>query len=362
MAGIISIGTCLPPYRVEQSEALTLARHIFAEKYSDIERRLQIFLNGQINQRYLSMPLEWYREDHTFVEKNNLYLDKATEWGSEAIKNCLESPRFLQKKIDYEEIEAIFFISSTGISTPSIEARIMNKLPFNKHTKRIPIWGLGCAGGAAGLARAHEYCLAFPQAKVIVLSVELCSLTFQRRDYSKSNLVGSSLFADGIACALVVGAEVDVASICKKSVYPKVTATQSTFLPQSEDVMGWALQEEGLSVIFSRDIPQLIKQWLRPNVEQFLEQQGLTLSDIQHFIAHPGGRKVLEAYAETLAIPYRLLEPAKEILASYGNMSSATVLYLLKYMLEENLFSHEQSGLLAALGPGFCSELLLLEW
>lgn len=374
MPKIVSLGVCLPPYCIEQEEALKLAKHIFAEHFADIERRLQIFHNGQIKRRYLSMPLEWFGEEHTFEEKNNLYIAKATEWGARAIEACLQSEIFLSTPIPFEEIDAIFFVSSTGLSTPSIEARIMNILPFSTHTKRIPIWGLGCAGGAAGLTRAFEYCLAFPEAKVIVLSVELCSLTFQRRDFSKSNLVGSSLFADGVACALVVGEQVDTTGLTLLPSIPRIRATQSTFLPDSEDVMGWAIENNGLNVIFSRDIPSLIKKWLRPQVDQFLEKEGLSIPDIAHFIAHPGGRKVLEAYEETLGISKEKTSASRAILAEYGNMSSATVLYLLKYILENQLrfpkkrgdFSSKNEprewGLVAALGPGFCSELLLLEW
>lgn len=374
MPKIVSMGVCLPPYRIEQEEALQLAKHIFAEHYEDIERRLQIFHNGQIKRRYLSMPLEWFSKEHSFQEKNNLYIAKATQWGAKAIEACLKAETFLKGPVPYEEIEAIFFVSSTGLSTPSIEARIMNILPFSTHTKRIPIWGLGCAGGAAGLARAFEYCRAFPDAKVLVLSVELCSLTFQRRDFSKSNLVGSSLFADGVACALVVGERVDTHRLSRLHSLPRIRATQSTFLLDSEEVMGWDIENSGLKVIFSRDIPSLIRKWLSPYVEEFLKKEDLSLADIAHFILHPGGRKVLEAYEEALGLTEEHTAASRKILAEYGNMSSATVLYLLKYVLENQLTASQMNGktgveketkewgLVAALGPGFSSELLLLEW
>lgn len=361
MPSIISIGTYVSPYRIDQEEALVVAKQLFENSFTDVDRRLQVFRNGQIEHRYFSVPLPWFEEEHTFQEKNDTYIRLATQFGAEAITDCLQSTHFLKRKIVYEEIDAIYFISSTGISTPSIEARIMNKLSFSPHTKRIPIWGLGCAGGVAGLARASEFCLAYPKAKVLVLSVELCSLTFQRKDYSKSNLVGASLFADGVACALVVGDHMDVKSCSRLNSYPKVTATQSTLLAHSEEVMGWDVQDQGLRVIFSKDIPQLVQKWFRPNVEQFLAQKGLTISDIQHFVAHPGGKKVLEAYQEALCLPKHMTQPSRTILKEYGNMSSATVLYVLKQVLQKEVSSHDV-GIVAALGPGFSSELLLLNW
>ena len=173
----------------------------------------------------------------------------------------------------------------------------MNLLPFRDDTKRVPIWGLGCAGGAAGISRAYEYCLAYPTANVLVLSVELCSLTFQKDDYSKSNLVGASLFSDGVACALVAG---DYSNIKANQPMPKIIATSSKFMPDSEDVMGWDVKNSGLHVIFSKSIPSIITKWLGPFVHEFLSVNELTKDDITHFVAHPGGKKVLESYEAAL--------------------------------------------------------------
>lgn len=237
----------------------------------------------------------------------------------------------------------------------------MNQLAFNPHTKRVPIWGLGCAGGAAGLSRAHEYCLAFPQAKVIVLSIELCSLTFQKNDLSKSNLIGTSLFADGIACALVIGDEVRIETLSKKNTSPEIIATQSTLMPDSLDVMGWELRNTGLFVIFSRDIPHIVEGWLKPNVMGFLADYKLKLEQIDCFIAHPGGKKVLDAYVRSLDIPSSMNEISLEVLKQFGNMSSATILYVLRRYMEMDI-PNNTIGLGTALGPGFSSELLLLRW
>lgn len=361
MPTIISVAEALPPFEVRQEDAQSFARGIFSESFKDIERLLNVFHNGQIEKRYFAKEIEWFKTDHSFEEKNDIYIELAVSLGIKAIQSCLENEVFLKRKIVYKEIDAIFFISSTGIATPSIDARIMNHLPFSSHTKRLPIWGLGCAGGAAGLARAYEYCRAFPEAKVIVLSVELCSLTFQHDDRSKSNLIGTSLFGDGIACALICGDRTDISQLRKRKTSPSIISTQSSLLPDSLDVMGWNIKNQGLFVVFSRSIPHLIEEWFKPNVLEFLQQQKIDLRDIQSFIAHPGGKKVLEAYIASLSINPDLLQHSFAVLKEYGNMSSATILYVLKKQMEDPLPKGSYS-LGAALGPGFSSELLLMRW
>lgn len=355
---IASVSTVNPTYSVQQSDAEKLTYALFKNNFKNIERLLKVFDNGEIDQRYLCMPLKWYRETHDFEERNQLYIEHAVNYGVQAIQKCLNNPTQLDRPISPAEIDAIFYISSSGIATPSIEARIMNELPFSTHTKRIPIWGLGCAGGAAGLSRAYEYCLAYPQANVLVLAIEFCSLTFQKENYTKSNLIGASLFADGIACALVTGEDSAIHTTKPK---PKIIGTASKFMPNSEDVMGWDIQNNGFHVIFSKSIPTIITKWLGPFVHNFLEKYALTEHDVEHFIAHPGGKKVLLAYEDALHFQQNKTIISREILRNYGNMSSPTILYVLKQFLENNPQSKE-IGLMAALGPGFCGELLLLRW
>lgn len=361
MPTILSVAEALPSFEVNQDQALSFAREVFADSFKDIERLLTVFHNGQINRRYFVKGIDWFKEDHSLEEKNKIYIEQAVSLGAKAIRTCLNSTVFLKKTIPYEEIDAIFFISSTGMATPSIDARIMNVLPFSSHTKRIPIWGLGCAGGGAGIARASEYCLAFPKSKVLVITVELCSLTFQRNDTSKSNLIGTSLFADGVACALICGDEVDIVDLRKQETSPYIVATQSTLLQDSLDVMGWDVKNEGLFVVFSRSIPQLIKEWFKPVVENFLQQQQISLDDIYSVIAHPGGRKVLEAYSASLSLDPDLLQLSHRVLQEYGNMSSATIFYVLKGQMEASVEAGSYS-LGAALGPGFSAELFILRW
>lgn len=361
MSSILSVSSYKPSYTLRQEEAAEFARELFTDSFRDIERLLTVFENAEIEERQFAVPLQWFQKEHSLKERNDLYIERATTFSVEVIRRCLNNRDFLEEDVAFEDIHAIFFISSTGMATPSIEARVMNKLPFSIHTKRLPLWGLGCAGGAIGINRAHDYCTAYPEENVLVVCVELCSLTFQRKDRSKSNLIGTSLFADGVACALIVGCKSPLLAKRKKRHLPSVVATESIFLPQSEEVMGWDVKDDGLYVVFSRDIPTLIESTFKGNIERFLHKQGVTVGDLAAFIAHPGGKKVLDAYRSSLNIDEGLLRFSKRVLTKHGNMSSPTVLYVLEQaMLEE--FEEGAFGLIVALGPGFCTELSLLQW
>ncbi|MEW4218771.1 type III polyketide synthase [Rossellomorea marisflavi] len=352
MPVIYSVETAIPPHRIDQEDASVFAKQLFQESFKDIDRLLTVFQNGEINSRYFVKDLEWFGTPHSFEEKNEEYIKFAVQLGKDAVRKALET-------IGGGPVEAIFTISTSGIATPSIEARIMNELGLDPHIKRIPIWGLGCAGGASGLARAHEYCRAFPSSTVLVLAVELCSLTFQHGDRSKSNLIGTSLFADGIGCAVLCGDDSPLLQKRDKPL-PRVISTRSTLLRDSLDVMGWEVRNEGLYVVFSKSIPNLVETWLRPNVEEFLLKEGVGLADIRQFVAHPGGKKVLDAYEKSLGFPKTMMAPSLAVLQEYGNMSSATILYVMKEMLHAG--KEGEHGLAMALGPGFSSELLLLRW
>lgn len=360
MPYILSAAHIQLPYLLSQEKVMDFSREIFGTAFKDIERLLKAFKNGEVESRYFVNDLEWYKDDHSFEERNNSYIEKATQFGVEAIEKCLDNQTFLLESIPMEEIEAIYFISSTGMAAPTIDARILNVLPASVRTKRIPIWGLGCAGGAAGLARASEYCRAFPNAKVLVLSVELCSLTFQKNDASKSNLIGTSLFSDGVGCVLICGDEVERKDIYRQKGQYRILNSQSTLMLNSLDVMGWDVKD-GLYVVFSKDIPYIIKNWLKPTVEGFLLEQNLEMKEIQQFIAHPGGKKVIDAYQDSLGFTSEMTTISMDVLREYGNMSSATILYVLERFMEHGADPGEYA-LAAALGPGFSSELLLMRW
>lgn len=358
MPKIASISTYNPPYTLEQTNIEQLTRELFTDKIAQLGRLLKVFENGEIKQRHFCVPLEWHKEEHTFEERNNLYIELAVEYGVNVIESCLSNSFFLEEPLSSKEIDAIIFVSSTGISTPSIDARIMNKLEFSDRMKRIPIWGLGCAGGAAGISRAYDYCLAHSNGKVLVVCVELCSLTFQPNDYSKSNLVGASLFADGVSCLLVCG---DNAAIKNKKPMPYIMNTASKWMPDSEGVMGWDIKNNGLHVIFSRDIPTIINKWLGPFIDDFLDEQKLSKDQIKNLVAHPGGKKVLAAYEETLNMNTQHTAISRDVLKRHGNMSSPTVHYVLEQFMK-NEEKPDSYGLLLALGPGFSGEAILLQW
>jgi len=355
MPKILSIGTAVPPYEINQQEAKAFSRKMFQDHYKDIERLLKIFHHTQIDKRYFCVPKEWFDKEHTFEEKNELYIKNAITLTKSAIKAVLSATPFHTEAIDH-----VIFVSSTGISTPSIDAYLYNEpeIHFKASIKRTPIWGLGCAGGAAGLSRAYEYTLAFPKKIVLLLAVEIGELAFLHRDFSKSNFIATSLFGDGAAAVLVAGDEVKIPD---SSPVIQVIDSQSTIWKESLDMMGWSVKNDGFKVIFSKDIPSLIRQKLKSVTETFLQKHNLSFSAIDYFVLHPGGTKVIEAYEEIFNLSQEQTHASKNILRQYGNMSSPTVLFVLDYIVK-NIHPTDGIGLLLALGPGFSAEMLLIKW
>ncbi|MFY0546106.1 type III polyketide synthase [Brevibacillus sp. H7] len=352
MPHILAVGTAVPPHEVSQDASMAVSRLLFKNAFSDIDRLLEVFAHSSIRKRHFCMPLDWFQEEHSFAEKNRHYVEHAVTLGAQAIERCLG-----KAEITPAEIDCLLFVSSTGFSTPSIDARLVNRLGLREDITRIPLWGLGCAGGAMGLSRAFEYALAYPEKRVLLVSVELCGLTFMKQDLSKSNLVATCLFADGAAAVLVGGDRTE-----KRGTHPLLhfCAAQTTTWKDSLDVMGWELTDYGLKVIFSRDIPTIIKQQMRENVDRFLHFHQSARDRLSHYVLHPGGTKVLTAYQNSLEISRDDTKLAAEVLQEYGNMSSPTVLFVLEKSVDQGWAAGEK-GLLAALGPGFSSELVLLE-
>ncbi|EGO65870.1 type III polyketide synthase [Acetonema longum] len=342
---IMSVGTAIPPYALGQEKIKEFAATLFQAKLDHLDRLLGVFENSLIKVRHLSRPLAWYQEAHSFAEANKVYEETAVALGGEAASKAIR-----QAGVRPEEIGAVIYISSTGIATPTVDVKIIQKLGLSPHTVRIPIWGLGCAGGVSGLARAAE--LAQVSGKVVLLiAVELCSLTFQRNDYSKANLVGASLFGDGAAAALIA---VDGGG-------PAVYGSYSTLFPGTEDIMGWDVAESGLKVRFSRDIPTIVRRYLPELTGKACEAWNIDIHSVQHYVVHPGGAKVLEAYANSLKLPDGSLNHAYRVLAACGNMSSASVLFVLDRFLAVTPPTR-QYGLMLALGPGFSAEQVLFQW
>ncbi len=360
MTYVISVGRSIPPYQMEQAEAKMLVKELFRYTSKQVDRLLPVFDNAEVKARQFVVDVPWFKKEHTFEEKNQLYQKYALEHALKASDDCLHNMDFLKKPIPYEAIDMIIFVSSTGLATPTIDAHLLNERPFRENLIRVPLWGLGCAGGAMGLARAFDWTTAYPQAAVLVICCELVSLTFQKGDVKKSNIVGTALFGDGISAALIIGEKSPLLTYRKKST-PKILAASSFTKRNSTGVMGWNITNSGLEVVFSKSIPALIHSFWKDHINEFIREQNLHKDAIHSFIAHPGGKKVLEAMEEVLNCSRDKLYYSYQVLKHHGNMSSATVLHVLGQWMKENIRQGEKS-ILSALGPGFSSELLALEW
>ncbi|HKK20088.1 MAG TPA: 3-oxoacyl-[acyl-carrier-protein] synthase III C-terminal domain-containing protein [candidate division Zixibacteria bacterium] len=352
MPKICAAVSAVPPHRVSQSGAKDFARTIFGKSRLDVGRLLSVFDNAGIHSRYFSCPLDWFTEDHTLEEKNRIYIESATDLTEQASRRLFEKTGTSPEQIDY-----IMYVNTTGLATPSIDARLINKLGLRRDIRRTPVWGLGCAGGAAGISHAYHYLLGHPKDRVLLTSAEMCGLTFIPNDLSKSNLVASALFGEGAAAVLLAGDDVSAEGV-------EILDTASRFYPDSLDVMGWNVVSRGLQVVFAQRIPDIVEANSRADLDEFLGRHRMTLSDIDRFIFHPGGIKVVEAYETALGLGDGQLRQSREILREYGNMSSVTVLFVLERCLAEaekgNLIG--KFGLISALGPGFCSESALVRF
>lgn len=300
--------------------------------------------------RYFARPLEEYAGLNTWGKTNNVWIEVAEELGERAIDCALR-----QAALKREQIGAIFFVSVTGVASPSIDARLVNRMRLSPKIRRNPIFGLGCVAGAAGLARAADYVRAYPDQVAVLLSVELCSLTWQRNDVSIANLIATGLFGDGAAAVLVAGDQVPRRG-------PRIVASDCVFFPDTEDVMGWDISENGFRIVLSPEVPRVVRENLGPAVDAFLAGRALTRLDIGSWIMHTGGPRVLEATEEALGLPREALEVSWEALRRVGNLSSASVLVVLDEVMKHRRPAPGSRSILAAMGPGFCCEMLLLEW
>lgn len=348
MPRIQAVATAVPSTRIDQESAVAFARQIFAEHIPDLERLLPLFTNSCVQTRYFAAPQDWFFTDHDLAERSALYVREATRLSAEAASKALTKAELVPKDVDY-----IIYVNTTGLATPSIDARLINTMRLRSDVRRTPIWGLGCAGGAAGLSHAHHYALAHPEARILVVATELCGLTFLPGDTSKSNLVATALFGDGAAAAVVVGNACEGPGL-------DVLGTCSRFYADSLDVMGWSVLQQGLQVVFAQRIPEIVEKTAAEDIGGFLAGHDLKIADINAFLLHPGGTKVMEAYEKALALEPTQLALTRGILRDYGNMSSATVFFVLERYLGEWGTGNGGYGLVSALGPGFCSESLLL--
>jgi alkylresorcinol/alkylpyrone synthase len=322
---------------------------VFSGAFKDLDRLLLVFDHSRIETRQFMMPLAWYQQPHSQTERTRIYQQDGLALIVEAASACLD-----RAGCRPDEVDQVIFVSSTGHATPTLDAHLINLLGLRPETSRIPLWGLGCAAGAVGLARAYDHCLAYPSHRVLLVALECCSLTFKAGDFTMKNLIATSLFADGAAAVLIAGAATGEAG-------PSIVATRSHLFPDSYELMGWEFQEDGMQLVLSPELPAVVGRELPALVESFLSANGLAREDLQHFITHPGGARVVDAYREALLLSDADLHQTEAVLRRHGNISSVSVLVVLEQWLEEGGMATAGNGLLSAFGPGFSAELLLFK-
>ena len=341
---IQGIGTAVPEHVCDQAYVRNVVENLFSERVENLERLLKVFDHLHIEQRYIARQPDWYSQDRGFGETNDLFAETATKLSMDAAREAIS-----RAAVSTDDFGGIVVASTTGMMTPSLEAYLAQDLGMPMDVVRLPLFGLGCAGGVAGLARAAELSSIKDGAPVLFVAVEICSATFQRNDMSKSNLVGTSIFGDG-AAAVVVG---------RSEIGPEVVGSYHRLFPDTYDIMGWDFVDTGMKVRFSRDIPSFVRSNLPGVLEEACASWSISKEEITTFITHPGGAKVLEAFAEVIGGDPGTLAASHEILRFHGNMSSASILFVLKKMVENNTLQSGY-GLMSALGPGFSSDQLLL--
>jgi alkylresorcinol/alkylpyrone synthase len=351
---IRAVGRALPKHYADQETLIAAFRDAWAGAHFNVERLEELHRAVQVSGRHLAVPIEQYKELASFARRNEVWVEVAVELGEAAVRDALR-----HAALEPRDVGHLFFVTTTGIATPSIDARLVNKLGLSPGVRRTPIFGLGCAAGAAGIARAADYLRAFPEQVAVLLSVELCSLTLQRDDFSIPNIISSGLFGDGAAAVVLTGATHDALG---GFAGPRVTATGSVFYRDTERVMGWDIVDTGFKVVLSAKVPDVVNEHVRRDVDTFLAAHGLDRSRIRHWIAHTGGPKVLKAFEGALELPADALARSWKSLRETGNLSSASVLFVLGELLDSDDATEGDLGLLMSMGPGFFSELVLLQW
>jgi alkylresorcinol/alkylpyrone synthase len=347
---IASVASAFPEYYYDQQVLTEALKNDWRHRLPNPAILDRLDESMKVEGRYLVRPIDFYESLTTWGQANNAWIEHALELGERALCKALHGAGLKPK-----DLSAIYVTSVTGIAAPSIDARLVNRIGLSTNIKRIPIFGLGCVAGAAGIARAADYVHGYPDQAAALLSIELCSLTLQRDDLSMAHLISALLFGDGAAATIVVGSN-------RESEGPEILATKSIFYPHTERVMGWDISEKGFRIVLSPEVPDTVVKHLGKDVDAFLAEQGHKRSDIKTWVMHTGGPKVLEATATALGLSEKELAPSWECLRKVGNISSTSVLLVLEDVYMNRRPEPGSLSILAAMGPGFCSELVLLRW
>jgi alkylresorcinol/alkylpyrone synthase len=354
---IVSAASAFPKHYYPQAVLLQALEKYWGANLENPELLHRLHRNTCVHGRYLALPVHAYPKLSGWGEVNDLWIQVALDLGKQAICRALSYAGLASR-----DLGAFFFTSVTGIASPSIDALLMNRIGLSPNIRRVPMFGLGCVAGAAGIARAADYVKAYPKQLAVLLSVELCSLTIQKEDLSPANLISSGLFGDGAAAVIVAGEECHTLLAESEQLGPEILATRSVFYPHTEEMMGWRISEKGFSIMLSREVPNLVRKQIGQDVDAFLAEYGYIRNDIGSWLLHTGGPKVLEAIQDSLDLNDGQLDASRDCLGKTGNLSSASVLVVLEEVMKHRRPAPGTLGLMAAMGPGFCSELLLLRW
>lgn len=347
---IAAAASAFPDHYYPQTELTAALEQFWGDRLRSPGLLRRLHEHAQVDGRYTALPIYAYPGLKTWGEANRAWMETAERIGGDAL--CRAASK---AGISGQDIDALFFVSVTGISSPSIDAKLINRLKLNPNMRRVPIFGLGCVAGAAGVSQAADYVRAYPDRIAALVSVELCSLTLQHDDLSMANLISSGLFGDGAAAVLVAGAECNLPG-------PQIVASRSVFYPNTDRVMGWDIGERGFQIVLAPEVPEVIREHLRVDADAFLAAYGLTRADIGCWVLHTGGPRVLEATQQALELDREAVAASWDCLRRVGNLSSASVLVVLEDVMAHRAPPPGTWSVLAAMGPGFCSELVLMRW
>lgn len=341
---LLSLATAVPEHELRTEDVIVEATRIFGGRHEDFERMIPVYANSGIKRRYSAKPYAWFREDKGWPERSEAFLEVGAEIFAAVSSRALE-----RADIAAGQIDTIVMVSSTGIATPTLEARMMSSLGYRDNVKRVPVFGLGCAGGIAGISLGARLAAAEPGKNILVVIIELCTLTFRADEMSKSNIIATALFGDGAAAAVL--------STCGKNAHGEIEFMGEHTWPGTVDIMGWRMDPQGFGAIFSRSIPELALHDLHPAADEFLSANSLSFADIGAYTFHPGGAKVIVALETAFSLEQGSLVNERKILSGFGNMSAPTVLFVLEQGLAENFTGRR---FVSALGPGFTAGFLTM--